>query len=179
MNFKGASWLSRAGLLIVLGSIPLSGNAAEEQTFTDRPFTIHPTLVGSWKSDFDVPGFGGTNLTFLLSFTSDHILIETDTPAAISFLGQSASLGNAHGAWKPTRNGGFQFTYVKEIYSATVGNSIAIGQTKLDATGAVSADGNHLQITSVTFAVSDASGNVLATGSGTATANRIVVDDTN
>lgn len=174
MNFKGVSWLSRAGLLVVLGSIPLSSNAAEAETFAMRP-----TLVGSWQADFDAPLLGGSNLTFLFSFTSDHILIETDTPATIQFLGQAVALGNAHGAWKSTRNGGFAFTYVKEIYPIVPGSSVPIGQTKLSAAGTVSADGNHLEITSVTFAATDASGNVIVTGSGTATASRIVVDDTN
>lgn len=174
MNFKRVSWLSRAGLLVVLGSIPLSSNAAEAETFAMRP-----TLVGSWQADFDAPLLGGNNLTFLFSFTSDHILIETDTPATIQFLGQAVALSNAHGAWKSTRNGGFVFTYIKEIYPIVPGSSVPIGQTKLSAAGTVSADGNHLEITSVTFAATDASGNVIVTGSGTATASRIVVDDTN
>lgn len=122
---------------------------------------------------------GGTNLTFLLSFTSDHILIETDTPAATPVEGQNVYLGNAHDAWKPTKNGGFEFTYVKKFYSAATGTSLAVGQTKLTATGTVSADGNHLNITGVTFAASDANGNVIGTGTGTATANRILFDDIN
>jgi hypothetical protein len=174
MNFKGVSRLSRAGLLMILGTIPLSSNAAEAQVFAMRP-----TLVGSWQADFDAPNLGGSNLTFLFSFTSDHLLIETDTPATIQFLGQSVALGNAHGAWKSTRNGGFVFTYIKEIYPIIPGSSVPIGQTKLSAAGTMSADGNKLQITSVTFAATDVSGNVIASGTGTATATRIVVDDIN
>ena len=90
---------------MIVGSLLLSTGAAKAQTFNDdvareQTFNSRPTLVGSWESVWDVPNLGGTNLTFLLSFTSDHILIETDTPAAIPFLGQNVYLGNAHGAWK-------------------------------------------------------------------------------
>jgi hypothetical protein len=176
--------LSRAGLLMIVGSLLLNTGAAKAQTFNDdaargQEFNSRPTLVGSWESVWDVPNLGGTNLTFLLSFTSDHILIETDTPAAIPVQGQNVYLGNAHGAWKSTRNGGFEFTYVKKFYSASLGSSLAVGQTKLSATGTVSADGNHLRITSVTFTASDANGDVIGTGSGTATATRILVEDAN
>jgi hypothetical protein len=177
--------LSRAGLLMIVGSLLLNTGAAKAQTFNDdaargQEFNSRPTLVGSWESVWDVPNLGGTNLTFLLSFTSDHILIETDTPAAIPVQGQNVYLGNAHGAWKSTRNGGFEFTYVKKFYSAALGSSLAVGQTKINAAGTVSPDGKHLQITSATLVVSDGNGNVVITASaGTATATRILVDDAN
>lgn len=169
---RDAFEFSRVALFVFLGSFVLGCSSVK----AEAPSTAHEP-VGSWKTTLEVPAFGGGNTSVLLSFTADHILIETDTPTVAPILG-SAVLSNGHGAWKPTGQGTFAYVYLKEIYPPTGGRGIPVGMTRTVATGSVSDDGNQLTITNVTFTFSDANGNVVFTANGTGVASRIVVDET-
>jgi hypothetical protein len=169
--FRNAFEFSRVVLFVLLGSLFLDCNSAK----AEAPSIAHE-LVGSWKTTLEVPAFGGGNTSVLLSFTADHVLIETDTPTAAPILG-SAVLGNGQGAWKPTGQGTFAYVYLKEIYPPTGGRGTPVGLARTVATVSVSDDGNQLTITNVTFTFSDANGNVVFTATGTGVASRIVVDE--
>lgn len=171
--FRNGYDFSRVALFVLLGSLVLVCNSVKAE---EAPTIAHEP-VGSWKTTLEVPAFGGGNTSVLLSFTADHILIETDTPTVAPILG-SAVLSNGHGAWKPTGQGTFAYVYMKEIYPPTGGRGTSVGSTKTVATGFVSDDGNQLTITNVTFTFSDANGNVVFTATGTGVASRIVVDET-
>jgi hypothetical protein len=161
-------------LWMLFGSVLLNFNTAKAQTPSERGEIAHD-LIGSWQTTLDVPAFGAT-ITGLSSFMPGGIVFETDTPSATELLGQSTVLSNGHGVWKPTGNGTFSYTFIKEIYPAVSGFSIPVGQAKSDIKAAVSKDGNKLTITDVTITFTDTNGNVFFTATATGTATRIAIN---
>ncbi len=129
--------------------------------------------VGSWQTSLDLPAFGPTSTTVLLSFTSDGIVIETDTPTAGPFFFGSSALGNGHGAWKRTGRNAFQYVYVKEIYAGSGAQGVALGSARSTATVALSSDGRKLDISNVSVVFTAADGTTLATAAGSGSATRI------
>ena len=113
-------------------------------------------------------------IPILLSFGSDGVMIETDSPAPT----QVESLGvlilsNGHGAWEPKRGGEFAYLYRKLIYEKD--GFTPFGTTRTSATGTVSADGRRLEA-EIVIEFLDTNGNLLFSAPGTATGTRILVE---
>ncbi len=164
-------WLAGFALLLAFCAALLCGKTANAQHFSRE------TPVGSWQTSLEIPSFGNASITVLLSFTSDGIVIETDTPTAGPVFFGSSALANGHGAWRRTGRDSFEYVYVKEIYAGTGARGVALGTARSTATAVVSSDGKQLQISDVSIVFKAADGSVLASATGTGTATRICLDE--
>ncbi len=160
--------IARVVLLLAFSAALLGTKPANAQYFFGE------TPVGSWQASLDIPTFGKASTTVLLSFTSDGIVIETDTPTAGPFFFGSSALANGHGAWKRTGRNSFEYAYVKEIYAGTGAQGVALGNARSTATAVVSSDGKKLQISDVSITFTAADGSVLGSATGSGTATRIL-----
>lgn len=134
-------------------------------------------LTGSWLTTYQIAVFGG-NVPILFSFNGDGTLIESDSPLPNPFGGSIGTviLSNGHGAWKRTGEKTFAFTYKKQVFH-TDGSSYGVVQT--NGTVTLSSDGTKLQIDLTLLTLTDNQGNITFTTSGTGTATRIVVAQSN
>ena len=163
--------IARFALLTAFSAALLCGKTANAQYFHGE------NPVGSWQTSLDIPSFGNASITVLLSFTSDGIVIESDTPTTGPVFFGSSALANGHGAWKRTGRNSFEYLYLKEIYAGTGAQGIALGTARSTATAVLSSDGKKLQISNVSIIFTAADGSVLASATGTGTATRISLED--
>jgi hypothetical protein len=158
----------------VFGPVGAHSARAQVSWAAARPSSLP---VGSWLTTYQIAVFGG-NTPILLSFIGDGHVMETDAPLPTPFGGSIGTvvLSNGHGAWKRTGERTFAFTYRKEIFH-TDGSSYGVAQT--NGTAKVSPDGTHLEISLTLLRVTDNEGNVAFSTTGTGTAARIAVEESN
>ena len=126
---------------------------------------------------YTVAAFGPATVPILNSFTSEGIVIETDTPAPTPVLASLGSyvVSNGHGEWRAVKPGrtSYAYTYVKSIYSVN-GPGFATSTTNVTVT--VSPDGKTLTGTlDITFR-KNSDGTVLFHSAGTLTGSKLVVE---
>jgi hypothetical protein len=162
-------------LLIACALIGLGMNSlaiAQTQQLQSNQFR-HP-LVGSWLVTYDVPAFV-VPIPILLSFTADGIIIETDSSVPTPFgppIG-TLVLSNGHGSWRQTGKNKFSYTYRKLLYDA---NGSSFGLVRTNGAVTTSYGGTPLQV-DLDIRFTDNVGNVVLHATGTATGNRIEVED--
>ena len=157
--------------LVTFGAVLSGAGSLAAQTPTPPP------LAGSWQftltpAHSNPPGTAPT-IYALATFTLDGSAIETDSsevapvsPAMTT--GIRATAG--HGIWQPAP--AFGNLYIQFINLVVNPNGSLYGRKTVTIGGALDSTGNNFS-GSYSYVLTDPNGGVLATGSGTATGQRI------
>ena len=176
MNTTNSILVKRARRVLALaGILLLAGGTVAHAQKPHRGASRPDPLVGSWLLQYSVPSFGPATVPILSSFTSDGIVIETDTPTPSAFVSNAGQvvLGNGHGEWKPRGKRTFFYTYFKPIYRV---NGPGFGLSRTNVTVTTNPEGTTVQGT-VDIRFTDNAGTVVFTAAGTLTGTKLTVQN--
>ena len=164
----------KSKLVIALLSLGATFLASESLPGQTPP----PSLAGSWQFNL-VPANPNPNVTdptihALATFTSDGSVIETDSSQVapiLSTVARGVRAGTAgHGIWQPAPAIGNLF--IQFISLVVNPNATLYARKTVTINGALDSTGNTFTGSS-SYSLVDGNGNLIGTGSGTVTGQRI------
>lgn len=149
----------------------------DEKITNSSEFVDSNSIAGSWNVVATVPAPGGTrDFRALITFSEGGGMIASAEGDLLQFGNDLSPATAGHGAWARTGNREFLMTFRQIFYSIdAMGNSSYAGGNKVRHTAIMNRFGTAWS-GRMTVEFFDENGQVIATGTGTATATRIVVE---